>query len=142
MKALKVKLLHPDAKVPTIGHSGEDLGFDLYALQTEFIDRERVTMIRTGIAVSMEGFGFFIKDRSSMAASGFITSGGVIDEGYTGEIVVSMTYFGKGLGVSIQKGSRFAQLVPQKRETDALIVLVNELPPSKRGNAGFGSTGA
>ena len=30
---LRVKLLHPDAKAPTVSHAGSDIGFDLYALE-------------------------------------------------------------------------------------------------------------
>src|SRR5271169_1449928 len=30
---LKVKLLHPDAKLPTVTYAGSDLGYDLYSIE-------------------------------------------------------------------------------------------------------------
>jgi dUTPase len=38
---MKVKILHPRAKAPTVAHPGEDLGYDLYAVEDTFLIRGR-----------------------------------------------------------------------------------------------------
>ena len=68
---LKVKLLHPNAKLPTVAHPGDDLGYDLYAIEDVTLDPGKPIKVRTGIAVEgPPGYGFILGDRSSMAAKG------------------------------------------------------------------------
>lgn len=149
MANLLVQRLHPDAIMPTVAHPGMDLGFDLYALENTILLANYVTRVRTGVAVAMSGCGFRIADRSSMAAQGVRTSGGVIDEGYTGEMFCNLTYTpthyewgGENVGsYKIMRGDKIAQFVPQRVETYDPIVLVESLPESPRGNKGYGSTG-
>lgn len=113
---LKVKKLDPRAVLPTVAHPGEDLGYDLYALEETVLRYGEVTKVRTGISAQscnesylaqvlsrepnyeippvVTPLGLLIRDRSSMASKGIVISGGVIDYGYTGEIVVLMTNWG------------------------------------------------
>ena len=82
---LKIKRLHPDAKLPTVAHPGTDLGYDLYALEDTVLPPGVAVKVRTGIAVEgLEGYGFVVGDRSSMAARGVTYMGGRIDAGYRG----------------------------------------------------------
>lgn len=130
---LKVKKLHPEAMLPTCARPGEDLAFDLYALEDAVLEYSRVQRLRTGIALEMEGFGFLVRDRSSMAyPKGIITCGGVIDRGYRGEMLVNLILFGHKEW-HIQRGDRIAQLVPTRPETMVQIVEVDELSASERG---------
>lgn len=142
---LQVKKLHPDAKLPTVAHPGKDLGFDLYALEDERLFPGKVQRVRTGVAVAMEGHGFRIADRSSMAMKGCHISGGVIDEGYTGEMFVNITYNPEGQPwkdyLEISAGDKVAQFIPQEVRTAQPIVEVEALPESARGESGYGSTG-
>lgn len=88
---LKVKLLHPEAKLPTVTHAGSDLGFDLYSVEDVTLEPGVPTKVRTGIAVEAPaGYGFILGDRSSMAARGVTYAGGRIDAGYRGEILVCL----------------------------------------------------
>src|SRR5271169_2315423 len=88
---LKVKLLHADAHPPTVAHAGSDLGFDLYSLEDVVLSPGVPVKVRTGIAVEgPTGWGFVLGDRSSMAARGVTYSGGRIDAGYRGEILVCL----------------------------------------------------
>src|SRR5215472_850468 len=88
---IKVQLLHPDARVPTVNYAGSDLGFDLYALEDVVLEPGVMARVRTGIAVEgPEGFGFVLGDRSSLAARGVTYAGGRIDAGYRGEILVCL----------------------------------------------------
>jgi dUTP pyrophosphatase len=145
---LQVKKLHSDAVLPTVGHPGQDLGFDLYALEDTTLFAGVTTLVRTGIAATFCNYGHFmehankfgllIRDRSSMAVRGIKTSAGVLDAGYTGEIKVLMTstaiYY-------IYKGDKIAQMLPVRVYTRCPITEVEELTATTRGAGGFGSTG-
>src|SRR5690242_11910890 len=88
---LKVKLLHPDAQVPTVAYAGSDLGFDLYSIEDVVLEPGVPVKVRTGIAVEgPPGWGFVLGDRSSMASKGITYAGGRIDAGYRGEILVCL----------------------------------------------------
>ena len=101
---LRVKLLEVDARLPVVAHPGEDLGYDLFALEGIVLEPRATVRVRTGIAVEArhpetgEPLGLLVRDRSSMAARGIATTGGVIDAGYRGEILVLMTNLGERRG--------------------------------------------
>jgi dUTP pyrophosphatase len=138
---LKVKKLHPEALLPTCSRPGEDLAFDLYALEDTVLEYSQVQRLRTGVALEMEGFGFLVRDRSSMAyPKGILTCGGVIDRGYRGEMFVNLILL-RDMKYEIQRGDRIAQLIPIHPETMVQIVEVEELSPSERGEKGYGSSG-
>ncbi len=138
---LEVKLLEDGAKAPEVAHFGMDLGYDIFALRDVRLPAGRVTVVSTGIAVKefQPGYntGLLIRDRSSMAAKGITTSGGVIDAGYRGEVKVLMTSVD---GYDIKAGDKIAQLIPVRVLTGAVHV-VDELDETSRGANGFGSTG-
>jgi dUTP pyrophosphatase len=146
MKAAKflVKRLHPKAKLPTVEHPGEDLGYDVYALKDTLLWKDQVVRIPTGIAVELQGYGFILRDRSSLALQGLTVSGGVIDAGYHGEIFVNMTYRGAESAsdpVKILAGQKIAQLIPVLPQTLFETEWTKDLSASSRGEAGYGSTG-
>ena len=146
MRKLKVKLLDPHATVPTVAHPGEDLGFDLYALEESILLAGIPTKVRTGVAVEMPGYGFIIRDRSSMAMKGVTSSGGVIDAGYRGEMFVNLTYNPRPGAFywdafKVIRGDKIGQFIPIKPATDGEIIVVAELTDSSRGAAGYGSSG-
>jgi dUTP pyrophosphatase len=141
---LKVKKLDPGATLPTCARPGEDLAFDVYSLEDAELNYARVRRLRTGVALEMEGFGFLVRDRSSMAyPKGFLTCGGVIDRGYRGEIFINLILFGtaESMEFRIRRGDKIAQLIPIRPETMVQIVEVDELSPSDRGEKGYGSSG-
>lgn len=109
-----------------------------------------VTGVPTGVAVQLTdddgtGLGLILKDRSSMASKGVTVSGGVIDAGYRGEIIVLMTYtvpvLGDGFPFVIQKGDKIAQGIPVRPNTAHSTQMVIEFEQTSRFDAGFGSTG-
>jgi dUTP pyrophosphatase len=137
---IAVKKISEDAKLPTKSYSG-DLGYDLYSIEevenTDSVNK-KLFKIRTGICVKLpDHFGAFIKERSSMGAKGIEIRGGVIDRGYTGEIVVIAEL---PINTKISKGDKIAQLVPIF-VTDFKILSVDDLSQTDRGNRGFGSSG-
>ena len=84
---LRVKLLESGARLPVVAHPGEDLGYDLFALAAVTLAPRSTAKVRTGIAVEARHpetgapLGLLVRDRSSMAARGIATTGGVIDAG-------------------------------------------------------------
>jgi dUTP pyrophosphatase len=162
---LKVKLLHSEARPPTVTYAGSDLGFDLYSIEDVVLPPGVPVKVRTGIAVEgPPGWGFVLGDRSSMASKGVTYAGGRIDAGYRGEILVCLinvnqpeysirtlrngdgTVIDVELEVSdanvyIHKGDKIVQMSPFEARTEFEVVVVEELAASDRGGKGFGSSG-
>ena len=141
---LKVKLLSPQAKAPTVAHPGEDLGYDIYALDLVTIPPRGQAIVSTGIAVEVtspdgEPMGALLRDKSSVAARRLALTGGVIDAGYRGEIKVLMENLGDVHAV-ITAGDKIANLIPYPVLTGEVQV-VPDLAESKRKAGGFGSSG-
>jgi len=141
---LRVKLLIPQAKAPTVAHPGEDLGYDIYSAVTITIAARGHAAVSTGIAVectspSGERMGALLRDKSSMAARRLTVTGGVIDAGYRGEVRVLMENLGDS-PAEIRAGDKIANLVPYPVLTGEVKV-VEELTDSKRQAGGFGSSG-
>lgn len=142
---LRVKLLEKGAGLPTVAHPGEDLGYDLFALEDTELWARATMRVRTGIAVEARHpetgapLGLLVRDRSSMAAKGIATTGGVIDAGYRGEILVVMTNLTDS-AVSFKAGDKIAQMVPVPVLTGTVIE-VDGLEESLRATKGFGSSG-
>ncbi len=142
---LRVKLLEDGARAPVVAHPGEDLGYDLFALDGVVLEARATKRVRTGIAVEARhpgtgaALGLLVRDRSSMAARGIATTGGVIDAGYRGEILVLMTNLGD-VAVELKAGEKIAQMIPVPVLTGAVEV-VGSLEDSARAEKGFGSSG-
>lgn len=143
INTFNVQLLTADAKMPVCAHPGQDLGYDLFAAQDAVLFPGIPTRIRTGIAVELAYHGFLLRDRSSMAARGITLSGGVIDAGYRGEIIVVLTCFGSGNGMTehIALGDKICQMLPIQPNTLWPMRSVEKLSESTRSTRGFGSTG-
>ncbi|MDR3754014.1 MAG: dUTP diphosphatase [Terracidiphilus sp.] len=142
---LRVKRLEPGARLPVVAHPGEDLGYDVFALEAAVLAPRATVKLRTGIAVEARDpktgapLGLLVRDRSSMAARGLATTGGVIDSGYRGEILIVMTNLGDA-AQELQAGEKVAQMVPVPVLTGP-IQEVESLEGSVRAAKGFGSTG-
>ena len=142
---LRVKLLEAGARLPSVAHPGEDLGYDLFALEAIELEPQAAVRVRTGIAVEARHpatgapLGLLVRDRSSMAARGVATTGGVIDAGYRGEILVLMTNLGKET-VALKAGEKIAQMIPVPVLTGA-VEECEDLEASERAAKGLGSSG-
>ena len=92
---MKIVLINNNAISPTRASKGS-AGLDLYSNVDVDIDINSIKKVNTGIRVSLsENTYGSIRDKSSLAAKGVLTLGGVIDSEYTGEITVIMTFFNK-----------------------------------------------
>jgi dUTP pyrophosphatase len=142
---LRVKLLEQAAKLPVVAHPGEDLGYDLFALEAVTLAPHATVKVRTGIAVEARHpktgvpLGLLVRDRSSMASRGIATTAGVIDAGYRGEILVLMTNLGEA-AVELKAGEKIAQMIPVPILTGP-VEEVETLEDSARAEKGFGSSG-
>jgi dUTP pyrophosphatase len=142
---LRVKLLEAGARTPVVAHPGEDLGYDLFALEGAGLAPRATVKVRTGIAVEArhpvtgEPLGLLVRDRSSMAARGIATTAGVIDAGYRGEILILMTNLGEAV-IELKAGEKIAQMIPIPVLTGS-VQEVETLEVSARAEKGFGSSG-
>ena len=142
---LRVKLLDPGARPPAVAHPGEDLGYDVFGLEPVTLAPRQTTRLRTGIAVEARHpqtgapLGLLVRDRSSMAARGLACTGGVVDAGYRGEILIVMTNLGDA-PIELKAGEKIAQMVPVPVLTGT-VEQVESLEDSARAEKGFGSSG-
>jgi dUTP pyrophosphatase len=142
---LHVKLLEPTARMPEVAHPGEDLGYDVFALEATELWARQSVRVRTGIAIEARhpetgaGLGLLVRDRSSMASRGVAVTGGVIDAGYRGEIQILLTNLTDS-AIAIAAGDKIAQMIPVPVLTGR-VQQVESLGDSSRAEKGFGSSG-
>ena len=143
MTELAFQRLDPNAALPERAHPG-DAGFDLRSIEDVEVGPGGRAMIGTGVAVAIpDGHAGLVLPRSGLASKHGLTlanAPGLIDSGYRGELICSVVNLDPHESVKIARGERIAQLVvvevPERRPG-----WVDELPPSSRGESGFGSTG-
>lgn len=133
-----------DLPLPTYATDGA-AGVDLYAAVTEELvlqPGERAS-VPTGLRIAVpSGYEAQVRPRSGLASRyglSMVNSPGTIDSDYRGEVRVLLINLGQA-PVSIRRGERIAQMVfcPVIRvQWD----LTGDLPPTKRGEGGFGHTG-
>lgn len=142
---VKIKKIHPDAKVPVYGSAGAAC-FDLYAasiIGTES-ETDRTVLYGTGLQFEVpEGHVMMIYSRSGHGFKHGITlanSTGVIDADYRGEVMVKLTKRDTSIHGMPAVGERIAQamIIPVEQ---VVFDEVDELSDTKRGTGGFGSTG-
>jgi dUTP pyrophosphatase len=142
---LRVKLLETGARLPIVAHPGEDLGYDIFSLETVLLEPHKTIRVRTGISVEARHpesgvpLGLLVRDRSSMASRGIATTAGVIDAGYRGEVQIVMTNLG-ATPIELKAGEKIAQMIPVPVLTGT-IEQVDGLEESARLAKGFGSSG-
>ena len=121
---MEIVLMNDDAIIPTQA-SKRSAGLDLYSSIDFNIDTNSIKKNNTGIRVSLPENSYgSIRDKSSLAAKGLLTLGGVIDNDYTGEIIVIITSLIEPL--KFKKGQKIAQLIVFKYLKD-----------TERNNKGF-----
>ena len=137
---LKIKKLHPDAKLPCYANSG-DAGLDIYSVEDVEINPGERKMISTGISLAIpKGCVGLIWDKSGMAAKhGLKSMAGVIDTGFRGELKVVLHNLSEEK-FSVEKGKKVAQMLIQPIHQKE-VVEVSELDETQRGIGAWGSTG-
>lgn len=144
---VKIKKIHPDAKVPVYGSKGAAC-FDLYAANIIDLngidDDKRTVTYGTGLQFEVpEGHVMMVYSRSGHGFKHGITlanSTGVIDADYRGEVCVKLRKLGVDIHGMPAVGERIAQamIIPVQQVT---FEEADELSNTERGEGGFGSTG-
>lgn len=128
--------------LPSRAYEG-DAGLDLSAAEAVVLAPGERAVIGTGLAVAVpEGHAAFVQPRSGLAARHGITivnAPGLVDSGYRGEVKVVLLNTGSE-PFAVDPGMRIAQLVVLP-VVSADPVEVDELPGTKRGERGYGSSG-
>ena len=150
---LKIKLLSPNAVIPTRANPG-DAGLDLASVEDYVLRPGERKLFKTNIAIEIPaGYYGRIADRSGNAyKKGLHIMGGVIDEIYRGDLGVILLntnildsmclggFFQNPKGsIQIEKGDKIAQIIIEKYYAPD-IVIVDSLEDSIRQDKGFGSS--
>ncbi len=126
--------------------SEEASGMDIFAaVESEIVlEPGKFALVPAGIMMAIPcGFEAQVRPRSGLALKHGITvlnAPGTIDADYRGEIKVLLINLGPN-DYTIGRGERIAQLVIHALPA-VRLVQTEELPPSLRGDGGFGHTGA
>ena len=136
---MKVKL-EKWAYMPERAHD-TDAGADLKTPHDVIVMAHSSAVVDTGVAIELppDSVGM-LKSKSGLNVKHGITSEGVIDVGYTGNIVVKL-YNHSDKHYGFRAGEKITQLVIMPILTPS-FELVDSLEDTERGNQGFGSTGA
>ena len=136
---MKIKL---DAGAfPPVREHETDAGLDLRAMWGEIVPAKESATFHTGVHVQLpRGTCGILVSKSGLNTKHGITSTGLIDEGYTGEIIVKLYNHG-GYDYDVHAGDKISQLVivPVLYEDIEVVDDFNQV--TDRGSHGFGSTG-
>jgi len=144
VKITRIDKKYEDLDLPSYATSGS-AGMDILAAVEEPVKivKGGIALIPTSLAIALEpGYECQVRSRSGLAIKHGIfalNSPGTIDSDYRGEVKIILANFGKEDFI-INRGDRIAQLVVAKYE-QVMWEVVENLPESKRGEGGFGSTG-
>lgn len=128
------------AYLPERAHK-TDAGLDIKARENRLIKAHRGALLHTGLHVQLpHGTAGLLVSKSGLNVNHGITSTGLIDEGYTGEIMVKL-YNHSDTNYLVNAGEKISQLViiPVLYEDINLCDSLDE--NTERGDKGFGSSG-
>lgn len=133
-------VLDDGAILPERAHA-TDAGLDLFSPIDMIVRAHGSAVIPTGVHVQLP----HDTDGMVMAKSGLnlwndIFTTGLIDEGYTGMVVVKLYNFGMD-DYQVHIGDKIAQLVVTPVVYAQPVKIPGPLPETPRGDNGFGSTG-
>lgn len=133
-------VLDDGAYMPERAHP-TDAGLDLRTREKFRLWPNQSACIDTGVHVQLPAGTFGkIESKSGLNVKNSIVScGGVIDENYTGSIVVKIYNLGDK-AYDFKVGDKVAQMIIQPYVAPEMEI-VDELEATDRGDAGFGSTG-
>lgn len=132
-------MLDNGAYMPSRGHK-TDAGLDLRTPKAVTVPAYGSATIDTGVHVELpHGCAGLLVSKSGLNVRHDITSTGLIDEGYTGSVVVKLYNHG-GEDYAFEAGDKVTQLVviPVVCEPLEQVAAFNR---TARGDNGFGSTG-
>ena len=133
-------MLDDGAFAPVRAHK-EDAGLDIRAKSDALVRAGQSMTFHIGVHIQLPpGTCGLMVSKSGLNVRHDITSTGLIDEGYTGEIVVKLINHGAD-DYHVHAGDKITQLVVVPIWHDPLIEIVDHIDGAERGDAGFGSSG-
>lgn len=142
MLNVKIKKLHKDAVIPEYAITGS-AGLDITSVSAKMVPEKGYIEYKTGLAIQIpEGFVGLLFPRSSISSNTTLSlanSVGVIDHGFTGEILFRFRNLVPG-GKVYKVGERIGQLIVIPYPSVSFEE-VNELDETERGSGGHGSSG-
>lgn len=117
-----------------------DAGLDICAMDDGIVRARQSEVFHTGVHVKLprSTAGLFVS-KSGLMVDHEITSTGLIDEGYDGEVLVKLFNHGNE-DYHVSRGDKIAQLVVMPVMYEP-VEIVNSISGGPRGSNGFGSTG-
>ncbi len=137
-QTLRVKLMTPEAKLPTRATEGS-AGYDLFLTEGGILYAGATRRFSTGVAMALPaGYVGIMRHRSSAFKRGLSISG-TIDDDYRGEVGV-VIHNGSPDMIIIEPGACYGQLIVVAYEKCS-VLQVKDFETTGRGTGGFGSTG-
>ncbi len=141
---IRVKRLPNSGGLPLPAYASDGAaGMDVVAAESLTLRPGQRAAVATGMAFAIPaGWEIQVRPRSGLALKNGVTclnTPGTIDSDYRGEVKVILANLGDEY-FEVKRGDRIAQLVPAQVQR-AVLVEVDELDETRRGNGGFGSTG-
>ena len=128
------------AYVPERVHK-TDAGLDIKSRENRLIKAHRGALLHTGLHVQLpHGTAGLLVSKSGLNVNHGITSTGLIDEGYTGEILVKL-YNNSDEHYQVHAGDKISQLVVIPVLYEDIHIMDSLDENTERGAQGFGSTG-
>ena len=136
---MKFKL--DEGAYPPVRAHKSDAGIDIRSRETKTIPARRSAVFHTGVHVELPpGTAGLLVSKSGLNVKNDITSTGLVDPGYDGEIVVKLQNNGYS-DYLVSAGDKISQLTVLQIWNDPRIEIVDEISGGERGSAGFGSSG-
>lgn len=135
---MKIKL--DDGAYTPLRMHDTDAGLDIRAMHSQRIMPHSSAVFHTGVHVELpEGTAGLLVSKSGLNVKKDITSTGLVDAGFTGEILVKLYNHGEE-SYLVNAGDKITQLVvfPVLFEP---VEIVDDINGGERGNNGYGSTG-
>ena len=151
---VKIKFVktHPDAKLPTKAHAGDNC-YDLHCCERTVVPASKVVdgvfkvgqaLIPVGLTVAYitPGFGFATKNKSGLSFKHLLQRvAGEMDNGYRGDVGVKLLNF-SDKDYTVEVGDKVTQFKIEKiYHTEISFANEVEKAVDARGEGGFGSSG-
>ena len=117
-----------------------DAGLDIRAMYDGIVRAGQSAIFKTGVHVELppDTAGLFVS-KSGLMMKHDITATGLVDEGYSGEVMVKLFNHGDK-DYTVMAGDKIGQLVVMPVLYEP-VEIVNSITGGERGRNGFGSTG-
>ena len=134
---MRIKL--DEGAFPPVREHETDAGMDIRAIQAGIVRAGGSRTFHTGVHVELpKGTAGLFVSKSGLMVHHDITSTGLVDEGFDGEVMVKLFNHGS-TDYFVARGDKIGQLVVMPVLYEP-VEIVNSINGGERGSNGFGST--